>query len=256
MNSKKLSMKLILKCICLSVFVVSCTTGDRRFCLKERHFSGNGIELYMYDIKPDDVEYRMNKRIFYFFPQIKNELTDIHMRVETCDDDSSCAIYFFQGNPIKVDPYLQKTIDEKRIKVRTSDVLPHKTTFQEQVELLKYLTYICESEIGIKDFAHLLFSFDDLGELNVDITELCDSIKKVRRNKEEGIFPLAMEKTVWAEELRNIYKQYNIEFADFLWYDKNKVPYDKYADKHRIENKHNTPYVYIIDDFIVRLNKK
>lgn len=255
-NQMKFAVLLMSALMFLLFFTASCTSDNKRDRLNEQQFSDGNNMLYMYGVKPDEIEAKMRKRIFYFFPRIKGKPTDFHMRVETCDDDASCAIYFFQGNPVKVDCYLQKIIKEKRIKVTFSDVLPHKTTFQEQVELLKYLTYICESEIGIKDFAHLLFSFDDLGEFNVDITELCDSIKKVRRNKEEGIFPLAMEKTVWAEELRVIYNQYNIEFKDFMWYDKNKEPYNKYADIHQLKNKHSTPYVYIIDGFIVSLNKK
>ena len=249
-------MKLILKYICLLVFATSCTTGNKRLCLKERLFSDKNIGLYMYEVEPDEIESKMHKRIFYFFPQIKEKPTDLHMRVETSDGYSSCAIYMYQGDSVKVDNYYSMLLTEKRIEVRPAEAAPHKSTFREQMDILRYLTFICESEIGVKSFAHLIFSFDDLGEMNVEITELCDRIKKEKQNKEKGIFPLAMEKTVLAEELRTIYDQYDIEFIDYLWYDKNKVPYDKYADKHRIENKHNTPYVYIIDGFIVRLNKK
>lgn len=255
-NQMKFAVLLMSALMFLLFFTASCTSDNKRDRLNEQQFSDGNNMLYMYGVKPDEIEAKMRKRIFYFFPRIKGKPTDFHMRVETCDDDSSCAIYMYQGNPIKVDRYYSELLGKKRIVIRPTEVTLHKSTFQEQMELLRYLTFICKSEIGIKSFAHLIFRFDDLGEMNADITELCDSIKKMRDNDEEGIFSLAMEKTTLAKELRTIYDQYDIEFMDFLWYDRNKVPYDKYADKHRLKNKHNIQYVYIIDGFIVRLNKK
>ncbi len=246
---------LILQLLIPLFFFTSCNdTANERLRKKSLYFEATNIGFYQYDVKLDDIESKIFKRIIYLFPTFNGKPTDIHMRIEI-DKESSCGLYFYQGNPMKIDYHFPMLTNEKRLKVKRTDTELHKTTYQEQIEVLRYLTSQCK-KMGIDNFGCVIWNFDDLGELCVDITELCDSVKKAMPNKDKGIFPIAMEKTKLAKDLKSIFDNYDVKFMDYLWYHKNIIPYNQYAIKHQLKNKHNTPHVYPIHHVHVILQKK
>lgn len=249
-------MKIILQIIVSLLFIASCSADYKCYSTnEEQQFFDYEMMFNTYNLNPNEIESKMGKDIIYLLPTINGEPLDVHLRIEK-GKDNCCAVFFFQGDPMKVDCDYQRLVKQERINPKDPNVKPHKTTYKEQIDILRFLAFICETKIGVKDFAHLLFGFEDLGELNVDITELCDSVKKVKPDEESGIFPLAMEKTTLAKDLRSIFELYDVEFIDYIWYNKKKIPYNQYATQHEFRKKHNTSYVYLIDGFIVRLNKK
>jgi hypothetical protein len=249
-----MKIKLILLLFIPLFITISCNDSDReRLRKKSLHFFLSDITGNMYDVKSNDIESRMHQKILYFFPRLKGKPTDVHLRVNI-GYDSSCTIYFYQGDPMKVDYYYPRLIKEKRLKPRNSNIKPYKTTYQEQIEILHYHAFLCE-KMGVENFGCVVFRYEDSGELSVDITELCDSIKNIKSDDEEGIFPLAMEKTAMAKDLKNIFDNHDIEFVDYLLYYMEKIPYNQYAIQHQLKKKHNTPHVYPIHNFLVRLHK-
>jgi hypothetical protein len=119
------------------------------------------------------------------------------------------------------------------------------------------MSYMCERKYGVKVFGAIHFDYEDMGELNVEITELCDSIKKTLKPDDDRFeFSIAMEKTSLARDLKDIFKDYNLNFKEFMMYDDFKVSYSQYASKHTLLKEHHTPHVYLVNRALVILRKK
>ncbi len=264
-------VKFIIHSLLLAFMVVSCNVEQRH---QQQTQPSMEITFDIDSVELEDTELKIYDKILLLFPKIGGQPTDLLVRV-TVSKESVGIIYLSQGNPMKTSYYYCRLIRGNRLKHRNIATVPYKTTYQDQINVLRCLTTLCESTMGVKNFGGILFKFEDFGELNVEFTELCDSIAQKRHPNrkrtsltdamgnpklEEELmnnddFSIAMEHTTLARDLRAIFDNYDIKYIDDLGYWERTMPYNKYAAQHTLSKKYDTPHVYLIDDITVVLEK-
>lgn len=264
-------IKFIIHSLLLAFMVVSCNVEQRH---QQQTQPSMEITFDIDSVELEDTELRIYDKILLLFPKIEGQPTDLLVRV-TVSKESVGVIYFSQGDPMKTSYYYRRLIKDNRLKPKKTDTEPHKTIYQDQINVLRCLTTLCESTMGMENFGGILFKFEDFGELNVEFTELCDSIAQKRHPNrkrtsltgamgnpklEEELmnnddFSFAMEHTTLARDLRAIFENYDIKYIDDLGYWERTMPYNKYAAQHTLSKKYDTPHVYLIDDITVVLKK-
>lgn len=260
--------------------ITSCKT-EKKFQAPTQHvFSNDSILLELHHIKLNENDRRFTDHTdyVYFYPKIKGKPTDVHIRVEIGLDAEpeiriSCGLYYYQGDPMKMDFDYPKFVKDKRLPLREGGKDVYKTSYQEQLDILKYVIYICEKELCVERIGCLIYEFEDIGEVNIDITEHCGIIKGVikgnylflprlssaRHGVREGRFDFTpvMKKTKFAKDIKNIFSDYDINFKGPLALNSiSIVSYDEYAAKHNFRTKHDFHYVYLVNSHHIILRKK
>ena len=259
--------------------ITSCKT-EKKFQAPTQHvFSKDSISLELHHIKLNDNDRRFtdDTDYIYFYPKIKGKPTDVHIRVEIGLDPEpeniiSCGLYYYQGNPMETDFDYPRLVKDKRLPARKHGKDVYQTSYQEQLDILRYVKYVCEKELRVERIGCLMYDFEDIGEVNIDITEHCGIIKGViegnylflphpssaRHSGREGRFNFipVMKKTKFAKDIQNIFSDYNINFKGPA---SNCIPivsYNEYAAKHNIRTKHDLQYVYLLNNHLIILRKK
>ena len=254
--------KQILLVIFVLFFITSCNS-EREFQVPTQHvFSKDNISLYVHHVKlnENDRKYTDCTDFVYFYPKINGKTTDVHIRASIGPDSApeiniSCVLYYYQGDPMKKDVYYPGLVKDKRLPERKQGKDVYQTSYQEQLDILKYVKYICEEELRVEYIGGLMFRFEDIGEVNIDITEHCGIIDDLRKGYEFDLTPV-MKKTKFAKDIKNIFSNYDIYFKGPIVYDIHKVPYKEYAAKHNICTKHNIQHVYLVNHHRIWLRKK
>lgn len=260
--------KIIVYPIFLMVFALflttSCNSVPRFQAPTQNVFSKDSVSLDVHHIKLNENDRRFTEctDYVYFYPKIDGKPTDVHIRAEIGQNlDSgisiSCGLYFYQGDPMKIDSKYSGLIKDKRLPIKEQGKDVYQTSYHEQMDILMYIKEICEKELHVEHIGCVFFKYDDMGELNVEITELCDSIRKSNGVNDYGDeFLSAITKTRLSKDLPVIFSDYNIEFKGPVMYYLDKVPYKEYAAKHNFNRKHYTPHVYLVNSVYIRLCKK
>lgn len=238
------------------LLIMSCDNDHRPSIAEEKRYMTSNIASHIYNVELNEEDTKIYKRVCYIFPMIKSKITDIHVRLSFFKE-GYCSISFFQGNINKIDPECTDLIKTKRLKLKHRIVEPHKTSYKEQMDILWYIRYLCEHKMNVDCFGILNSKYEDMGELNAEITELCDSIKKtIKPHDDRFEYSIAMSESTLGKDLRNIFYEYDIEFTNYMMYDSQVVPYDKYASQHKFVNTHKTPHVYLINWYHAKLDKR
>lgn len=260
--------------------ITSCKT-EKKFQAPTQHvFSNDSISLELHHIKLNENDRRFtdNTDYVYFYPKIKGKPTDVHIRVEIGLDPEpeiimSCGLYYYQGDPMKMDFDYPKLVKDKRLPPRKQSNDIYQTSYQEQLDILRYVKYLCEKELHVERIGCLIYEFDDIGEVNIDITEHCGIIKGVvegnylylphlssaKHGVREGRFDFTpvMKKTKFAKDIKNIFSDYDVNFKGPLAVDCISIAsYGEYAAKHNFCTKHDLQYVYLMDTHHIILHKK
>lgn len=252
----KIKALYILQLLISILLTMSCETNHRPSIAEEKRFMTSNITSHIYNVELNEEDSKVYKSVCYIFPMIKGKITDIHIRLSFFKE-GYCSISFFQGNINKIDQECANLIKTKRLKLKHKIAEPHKTTYKEQMDILWYVKYLCEYRMNVDCFGILISQFEDMGELNVEITELCDSIKKtIKLHDDRFEYSLAMNESTFGKDLRDIFYEYDIEFTNFMMYDSRVIPYDKYASHHKFVNTHKTPHVYLINWYRAKLDKR
>lgn len=249
----------------LVLFSITSCKSEKKFQAPTQHvFSKDSISLELHHIKlnEDDRRFTDDTDYIYFYPKINGKPTDVHIRAEIGQDINPginiiCGLYYYQGNPMTVDFDYPKLVKDKRLPPRMHGNDVYQTSYQEQLDILKYVKYICEEELRVEYIGGLWYEFEDIGEVNIDITEHSGTLKGVMKgNVEYFDFTPIMKKTKFAKDIENIFSDYNIYFKTPIKFGLTKVSYDEYAAKHNFRTKHDLQYVYIVNTHIIFLRKK
>lgn len=277
---KKIMVKQILLMIFALFSIISCNSEQKFQPPTQRSFSNDSISLELHHIKlnENDKKNTVCTDYVYFYPKINGKSTDVHIRAEI--DQSlnpeikiACGLCYNQGNPMETDFHYPRFVKEKRLPARKQGNDVYQTSYQEQLDILRYVKYICEKELRVEHIGYLSYDFEDLGEVNIDITEHCGIIKGVRKGNylflpnlssarhggREGRFNFipVMKKTKFAKDIQNIFSDYDINFkGPIAWHSIAIVSYNEYAAKHNIRTKHDLQYVYLLNNHLIILRKK
>ena len=261
---KKIIVKQILLMIFALFLITSCNSEQKFQPPVQRSFSKDSISLDVHHVKLNDNDRKFtdDTDYIYFYPKINGKPTDVHIRAGIGPDSDpeiniGCGLFYYQGDPMKEDSKYSDLVRDKRLSPREQGKDVYQTSYKEQLEILKYVKQICEEELHVEHIGCVFFKYDDIGEVNVDITEHCGIIKHVRkRDHDEFDFTPVMEKTRFAKDLKNIFSDYDIYFTGPLAFSIHKVPYSEYAAKHNFRTKHDLQYVYLVNNHLIILRKK
>ena len=271
--------KPILFTIFALLLITSCNSVPKFHAPTQHVFSKDSISLDVHCINLNENDKKNTEctDYVYFYPKINGKSTDVHIRAEIDLNSNpgiiSCGLNYYQGDPMKMDFDYPGFVKDKRLPERKQGKDVYQTSYQEQLHILEYVKYICEKELCAEYIGYLWYIFEDIGEVNIDITEHCGIIKGVikgnylflprlssaRHGVREGRFDFTpvMKKTKFAKDIKNIFSDYDINFKGPLALNSiSIVSYDEYAAKHNFRKKHDFQYVYLVNSHLIILRKK
>ena len=129
----------------------------------------------------------------------------------------------------------------------------YKTSYTEQLSLLYMIKTLCEQEYGVRNFDALVLSIEHMGDLNAEISEIYDNIVDANHTDDIDLYiNQLIKQTTLQDELKKIFVNYDIKFDNDIL-TSSKIPYSIYTTQHKLINKYNIPYVYLIDELAVHL---
>lgn len=223
------------------LLLFSCGKNHEEF---HNAFTDGEIELKEYNEKRSGIEANMYDKIVNVVPIVKGQICDMYMQISMYRD-SSCNIRLYQG-------MYKKCNNDKDL----ARMAQYKTSYREQLALLKMVKELCENKYGTQNFAWLILQMECMGDLNVEATRLCDSI--MNRNTvicEDYALTEAIEKkTDFIDNIKKIFVNHDVE-GGVVESTSSEIPYSQYAAKHKLERKHDVSHVYPITDYTLHLRK-